>query len=255
MRSLRSSSDFQGVIRRSPLVCPASQVRARLHYAPSSERAEAHMRSPWATAAPSSRILRAGLRKTGPFLTPAAEAIPYVGPSTWIRQGRSSLSGMPHPGILVASGALHRGTLDDHAGGHVPPERDQELPGERHDRDLLHAPAVAADPIAVPPGERRVRLVPEPEPRHLDDDRAQPRIAGLRHALLVVDPPALPRRRRQARVSGDLPTIVEVPEQPFRPERSGEAGPDALEPEQHRHGCRRRCRGARPPATRRARPS
>src|SRR5918998_6555005 len=89
----------------------ASQVRARLHHAPSPERAEAHMRSPWATAAPSSRILRAGLRKTGPFLTPAAEAIPYVGPSTWIRQGRSGLGGTPHPGISVASGGLHRGAL------------------------------------------------------------------------------------------------------------------------------------------------
>src|SRR3712207_6811389 len=171
------------------------------------------MRSPWTTAAPSSRILRAGLRKTGPFLTPAAEAIPYVGPSTWIHRGRSGLSGMRHPGILVASGALHRGALDDHAGGHVLPERDQELPGESHDRDLLHAPAIAPDPIAVPACERRVRLVPEPQPRHLDDDRAQPRVAGLRHVLLVVDPPAPPRRRRQTRVGRDLPTIVEVPEQ------------------------------------------
>ena len=40
-----------------------------------------------ASAAPSSRILRAGLKRTRPFLTAAVQAIPYAGSSTWIRQG------------------------------------------------------------------------------------------------------------------------------------------------------------------------
>lgn len=60
------------------------------------------------------------------------------------------------------------------------------------------------------------------------------RIAGLRDALLVLDRSALPRRRREPGIGGDLPAIIEVPEQPFRVEDGGTLGADTLEIEQCR---------------------
>lgn len=44
-------------------------------------RAQAHIRLPMMSAAPSFRILRTGFGRTGPFLTSACEAIPYAGSS------------------------------------------------------------------------------------------------------------------------------------------------------------------------------
>lgn len=47
--------------------------------------------------------------------------------------------------------------------------------------------------------------------------------------MLVLDGSALPRRRREPGIGGDLPAIIEVPEQPFRVEDGGTLGADTLE--------------------------
>ena len=55
-----------------------------------SEHDQPHIRSPpVAAAAPTSRLRRAGLRKTRPFLKTAFQAKRRSGSSTWIRQDRS----------------------------------------------------------------------------------------------------------------------------------------------------------------------
>ena len=50
------------------------------------EHDQTHIRSPFATAAPISRLRRARLRRTRPFFKSAVQAIPDFGSSTWIRQ-------------------------------------------------------------------------------------------------------------------------------------------------------------------------
>ena len=83
----------------------------------------------------------------------------------------------------------------------------------------------------------------QPQPGELDHRCSQPRIAGFGHALFAIDRSALPGRRRQAGVGSDLASIVEVSEQPFRPEDGGELRPDALM-SSNIAGRSRRCRSA-----------
>src|SRR4029077_7060858 len=68
---------------------------------------------------------------------------------------------------------------------------------------------------------------------------AQSPVAGFRDPLLAIERSALPGCRRKAGISRDLSSVLEVPEQPLRPEDGGEFGSDALDVEQHR---RRRSR-------------
>jgi hypothetical protein len=63
---------------------------------------------------------------------------------------------------------LHHGAFDDDTSDHILPERDQQLSRQRHDRRLAQAAAVAPDPFVEPVGERRVRLMAQPEPGELD---------------------------------------------------------------------------------------
>jgi hypothetical protein len=56
---------------------------------------------------------------------------------------------------------------------------------------------------------------------------AQPRIAGLGDALLVVDLAALPRSRRQTGIGRKLTSIIVMAEQALRPEDGRELGADA----------------------------
>src|SRR5947209_16844226 len=82
-----------------------------------------------------------------------------------------------------------------------------------------------------------MRLVSHPKPGELDQRCSKSRIAGFRNTLFAIDRSALPGRRCKARVSGDLSSVVEVSEEPFRPEDSGELGSDARNLEQHRRQC------------------
>ena len=50
-------------------------------------------------------------------------------------------------------GNLHRNAFDNDTGGHVFPERDQELSRQSHDRCLAQAAPVAADPFVKPEAE------------------------------------------------------------------------------------------------------
>src|ERR1700722_15871469 len=73
-----------------------------------------------------------------------------------------------------------------------------------------------------------------PKPGELDQCCSQTRIAGFRHALLSINCSTLPRCRRQASIGGDLPSVVEMSEQPFRPQEGGELWPDAPDVEKNR---------------------
>ena len=62
----------------------------------------------------------------------------------------------------LSSGALHHGALDDDAGGHIFPQRYQQLSRQRHDGRLLETAAIAPDPFFEPQGQRRLRLMAQP---------------------------------------------------------------------------------------------
>ena len=127
-----------------------------------SEHDQPHIRSPFATAAPTSRLRRAGLRKTRTILENGVSGhglLRFVDldPSGLILSWglRDWLGGL-------SSCGLHHSTFDDEAGGHIFPECDEQLSRQRHDRRLAQAAAVAFYAIVEPKGERRVRLMAQP---------------------------------------------------------------------------------------------
>src|SRR5712672_501294 len=78
------------------------------------------------------------------------------------------------------------------------------------------------DSFVKPKGERRVRLIAQPQPGELDQCCSQSRISGFGHSLFPIDRSTLPGCRRHARISGDLASVVEMAEKPFRPKYGGE---------------------------------
>ena len=70
------------------------------------------------------------------------------------------------------------------------------------------------------------------KPSKFDQRRSEARVSGFGDPLFVADRAALPRRRRQPGVGGDLTPVVEVAVQPLRPEDVGELGAYALETKQ-----------------------
>ena len=85
----------------------------------------------------------------------------------------------------------------------------------------------------------------DPQPSDLDHCLAQPRIAGFANALVAVEAAALPRRRGQPGVGGNLAPVAEVPEQGFQPEDRGKLRPDTLEGQESRGGFRHSRSGLR----------
>src|SRR5216683_534268 len=142
--------------------------------------------------------------------------------------------------LECSSSGRHCGAFDHDTGGYIFPERDQQLPRQRHDRRLAQAAAIKADSFVKPKGERRVRLIAQPQPRELDQRCSQSWISGFGHSLFPIDRSALPGCWRQARISGDLTSVVEVAEEPFRPKYGGELRTNAFNIQQHRRRHRRR---------------
>ena len=145
----RTASDTSGSCSYISASGPEPDCLTRLV----SEHDQPHIRSPLETAAPTSRLRRAGLRRTKPFFQSAFQAMDYLGSSTRIRQNRSG------PGRFAnliggGSGDLHHGSLDDDAGGDIFPQRHEKLAGERDGDRLLHAAAVAFDPFLEPESQR-----------------------------------------------------------------------------------------------------
>src|SRR6266699_6687444 len=89
------------------------------------------------TAAPKSRLRRTGLRKTRTILENGV-----------LGHGLLRFVHLDPPGLIkvreddevrlvYSSGGRHRSAFDDDTGGHIFPERDQQLSRQRHDRRLI----------------------------------------------------------------------------------------------------------------------
>src|SRR5208337_3062988 len=107
------------------------------------------------------------------------------------------------------SGGLHDSPLDDEAGGHVFPQRHEQLARQGHDQRLLDAPAIGLDAIFEPQRQGRIGLMATPQPGQFDEGCSQARIAGLGGPLFALDAAAAPRRGREPGIGGDLTPIGE----------------------------------------------
>ena len=163
MRSWESRGSVQSDNGRSPVCLSGIQgsepdCMTRLV----SEHDQPHIRSTFATAAPTSRLRRAGLRKTRTILE---NGVSGHGLLRVRRPG--SVRTNPVLGITglargLSSCGLRHSTFDDDAGCHIFPECDEQLSRQRHDRGLAQAAAVALYAVVEPEGECRVRLMAQP---------------------------------------------------------------------------------------------
>jgi hypothetical protein len=126
---------------------------------PVSEHDQPHIRSPLETAAPTSRLRRAGAQANETILPIgiSVHGLPrfvHPDPPELIRSWEICESAE-----RLSSGGLHHGSLNDDASGDIFPQRHQQLARQRHDNRLLHAATVAFDPFFEPQSQRRLRLM------------------------------------------------------------------------------------------------
>jgi len=90
-----------------------------------SEHDQPHMRSPFfSRAAPISRLRRARLRRTKPFLLSGFQARGRCGSFNWIHQDVRLLE-VTEFGLLAPSSLFHNGTFNDDASGYIFPKCDE----------------------------------------------------------------------------------------------------------------------------------
>ena len=127
-----------------------------------SEHDQPHIRSPFATAAPTSRLRRAGLRKTRTFLE---NGVSGHGLRRFVHLDPSGTDHVLRIIVLdswktgLSSGSPNHGAFDYDFGAHIFPERDQQLSRQRHDRRLAPTTAVTFRSVLEPEGECRARLM------------------------------------------------------------------------------------------------
>src|ERR1700688_2374837 len=127
-----------------------------------SEHDQPHIRSPFATAAPTSRLRRGGLRKTRTFLENGVSShgllrFVHLDPSGLITSRGLRYWMTWKTGL--SSGRPNHGAFDHDPSAHIFPKRDQQLSRQRHDRRLAPTTAVTFHSVLEPEGECRARLM------------------------------------------------------------------------------------------------
>src|ERR1700746_706334 len=193
---------------------------------------QTHIRSSREAAAPGFRLRRAGSRGRGhSSLRRWKPCNPSVRPPGSSEADWASADGLwffhcvwaAKPTVWCGSGsggARHHGPLDDLAPAYKLPQGHKKLARQRDDRALAALLAFLLEPAR----QGRLRLVPDPQPGELDHRGPQPRIAGLRHALLLPDASALPGSCRKPRIGGNLAAAGGLPIKRLRPEHGRKVG-------------------------------
>ena len=181
-----------------------------------------------------------------PSLDPACcgRSVPEAGPisrsACFSPQEPRPLATRPSPGrvrpvwnsAVLRSGEL--GASRHEAGLGEPPERDEQLAGERHDHHPADPPAGPHSALVEPLAERAIRLIAQPAPRHLDELCPDPcwtvaadplvalRVSARPRGWLHTDPARFQKRHRSAglltRLIGSLGDVTEL-------DGAGTAGP------------------------------
>ena len=164
MRSWESRGSVPSDNGRSPGIClsgiQGSEPDCMMRLVP--EHDQPHIRSPFMTAAPTSRLRRAGLRKTRTILENGVSGHGLLRFVDLDPSGLILVLGITGLARGLSSCGLHRSTFDDDAGGHIFPECDKQLSRQRHDRRLAQAAAIALYAAVEPESKCRVRLMPQP---------------------------------------------------------------------------------------------
>src|SRR3954463_5410409 len=157
-----------------------------------------------------------GPRRGRTMMQPCASAARLRGGGPTLNHGAGAMfgDGLPPPRIVIGGPPRTRGpapklfarlllpgggspgrTEDDAlrrlAGGHQPPQRDEQLPRQRHDHGLARAAAGVRGARPVPPGEVTVPLEAQEAPGELEHAAAHAGVAHPRQALLPPPGPAL----------------------------------------------------------------
>src|SRR5215472_4378920 len=137
----------------------------------------------------------AGVRAPGPCLH-VANRYPLLGFS--VRYGRLRL------------GAFQLCPLGDHAVLDVAPQGNQQPPRQGHDADAPHALAPGRKALGEPGTECAARLIAQPVPGELHQQRAHPSIARLADALLTLTIAAVVGAGVKPRAAGQLPAVAKA---------------------------------------------
>lgn len=128
------------------------QSWARLRdMARSIEPSQTHIRSPLETAAPISRLRRQGPRRRDPSLIRHSSQLGSRSPPGSAEADQASRDECIG---VISPDSLHDGTFDDHARGHVFPQRHEQLPCKGDDGCLFEARLIAHHAFVEPAGKR-----------------------------------------------------------------------------------------------------
>ena len=116
-----SQAEISGSIARSPFVVSVSGSEPACVTPPVYERYPPYIRSPHGAAAPTSRLRRAGLRRTTPFSKSALQPWPASVSSTRIRQNQLGSWEIAESDERAASDGLQSCPFDDDTGAHIFP--------------------------------------------------------------------------------------------------------------------------------------
>src|SRR5271165_1209130 len=182
---------------------------------------QTHIRSPFLSAAPISRLRRARAQEGGTilffgFLSQAEFRSAHLDPPELIRPRKIE------KGKLLFSGGRYLGSFQDNPGGHIFPEGDQQLSRQGNNQHFPNSATIELYALMKPQGQYRSGLMPYPQPGELDHGCSQPRVSSFGDALFVSDASAPPGRRRQSGISGNLPSVGKASEQSLRPQDTGE---------------------------------
>lgn len=182
---------------------------------------QTHIRRRSTSAAPISRLRRARAQERGTilfcgFLSQAKFRSAHLDPPELIRPRKMK------GGKRLFSRGRCLGSFQHNPGGHIFPEGDQQLSRQGNDQHFADSATIELYALMKPQAQHRTGLMPYPQPGELDHGCSQPRVSGFGDALFVRDGSAPPRRRCQSGISGNLPSVGKVSEQPLRPQDTGE---------------------------------
>jgi len=132
---------------------------------PVSEHDQPHIRSPLEGGCTNIPLTAAGAQANEAILVigDSSQTLPrfvHPDPPELIRSWKISVLCAEHPSS--GESGFHDRSFDDNAGSDIFPQRHQQLARERDDQRLLHATAVAVDPVFEPQGQGRLRLMTQP---------------------------------------------------------------------------------------------
>ena len=159
------------------------------------------------------KAFRPGYKANKPSIRPTPNSYPE-GFSATVRRNRP-LATRPSPGRVrpvwnsAVSRSDERGASRHETSLGEPPERDEQLAGERHDHHSADPSTGPRSALVEPLAERAIRLIAQPAPRHLDELCPDPCWTVAADPLVALRVSARPRGWRHTDPARVFATIAE----------------------------------------------